>query len=144
MISRRRALQSTLGTIVALTAGRALDVSATQMSPTAPATGKEIFRQALPNIRGKEVVVVSIDYTPGAESTRHRHPGPVFAYVARGAIVSQLGNEPAVTYYEGEMWYEPPGIAHSISRNASTTESAKLITFFVADQKEVLIEQIRN
>jgi quercetin dioxygenase-like cupin family protein len=141
MISRRCALQTTLGAMAALMVGRAPDADA-QPYPGRPVRSMEIFRQVLPNVPGKEVVVVSVDYAPGAGSTKHRHPGPVFGYVVRGAIVSQLGTEPPVTYEEGEMWYEPPGAAHSTSRNASETGPAKLLTFFVADQKQVLTEPI--
>lgn len=143
MISRRRALQTTLGALAVVMAGRTPDADA-QSAPAGRVTRTEMFRQALPNARGKEVIVVSIEYAPGAGSTKHRHPGPVFAYVARGAIVSQLGTEPPVTYDEGEMWYEAPGAIHGISRNASGTEPAKLIAFFVADQKQVLTEPISN
>jgi quercetin dioxygenase-like cupin family protein len=143
MISRRRALQTTLGVLAVVMAGRTRD-GAAQSSQAKSVTRTEMFRQALPNVRGKEVIVVSMEYAPGAQSTKHRHPGPVFAYVARGAIVSQLGTEPPVTYGEGEMLYEAPGVIHSISRNASETESAKLIAFFVADQKQVLTEPISN
>jgi quercetin dioxygenase-like cupin family protein len=143
MISRRHALQTTLGALAAVIAGRTPDADA-QSSQARPVIRTEIFRQALPNVRGKEVIVVSIEYAPGAESTKHRHPGPVFAYVARGAIVSQLGTGLPVTYGEGEMWYEAPGAIHSISRNASGTESATLIAFFVADEKQVLTEPISN
>jgi quercetin dioxygenase-like cupin family protein len=142
MISRRLALQTTFGAMAAaLMAGRPMNAEA-QPAPAGAVVGKEIFRQALPNVPGKEVVVVSVEYSPGAGSTRHRHPGPVFAYVVHGAIVSQLGTQEPVTYEEGEMWYEPPGRIHGISRNASAIEPAKLITFFVADQKQVLTEQI--
>jgi quercetin dioxygenase-like cupin family protein len=49
-----------------------------------------------------------------------------------------------VTYSEGEMWYEPPGTVHSTSRNASETDPAKLITFFVAGQRQTLTEPIRT
>lgn len=143
MISRRRALQTTLGALAAVMAGRTLDADA-QPSEAGSVTRTEIFRQALPNVRGKEVIVVSIEYGPGSGSTRHRHPAPVFAYVARGTIVSELGTEPPVTYGEGEMWYEPPGAIHSVSRNASETEPARLVTFFVAEQKQVLTEPISN
>jgi quercetin dioxygenase-like cupin family protein len=143
MISRRRALHTTLGAIAVVMAGRTLDGDA-QSSQAEPVTRTEMFRQALPSVRGKEVIVISMEYAPGAKSTKHRHPGPVFAYVARGAIVSQLGTEPPVTYGEGEMWYEAPGAIHSISRNASEMESAKLVAFFVADQKQVLTEPISN
>jgi quercetin dioxygenase-like cupin family protein len=143
MISRRRALQTTLGALAVVMAGRTREGGA-QSSQSEPVTRTEIFRQALPNLRGKEVIVVSIEYAPGAGSTKHRHPGPVFAYVAHGAIVSELGSGPPVTYGEGEMWYEAPGAIHSISRNASEIEPAKLVAFFVADQKQVLTEPISN
>jgi quercetin dioxygenase-like cupin family protein len=143
MISRRHALQTTLGALAAVIAGRTLDADA-QSSQARPVIRTEIFRQALPNVRGKEVIVVTIEYAPGSASTKHRHPGPVIAYVARGVIVSQLGTELPVTYGEGEMWYEAPGAIHSISRNASETEPAKLIAFFVADEKQVLTEPISN
>ena len=64
------------------------------------------------------------------------------AYVARGTIVSQLGAAPPATYAEGEMWYESPGTTHSITRNASELEPAKLVASFVADDKPVLTEPI--
>jgi quercetin dioxygenase-like cupin family protein len=143
MIDRRRALQATLGTLATLIVGRTLDAEA-QAARDRTVRSTEIFRHALPNIPGKEVVVISVDYAPGAGSTKHRHPVPVFAYVVRGAIVSQLGMEPPVTYSEGEMWYESPGTVHSTSRNASETDPAKLITFFVAGQRQTLTEPIRT
>jgi quercetin dioxygenase-like cupin family protein len=85
-----------------------------------------------------EVIIISMDYAPGAGTVKHRHPGPVFAYVTRGTIISQLGTAPPITFDEGQTWYEPPGAVHSTSRNASTTVPAKLIVFFVADRHEVL------
>ncbi len=141
MIDRRRALQASLGALATLMVSRTLDADA-QPTRDRPVRSTEIFRQALPNIPGKEVIVVSVDYAPGAGSTKHRHPGPVFAYVVRGTIVSQFGTEPPVTYSEGEIWYESPGTVHSTCRNASETDPAKLITFFVADQRQILTEPI--
>jgi len=143
MMSRRRALETALGALVAGLAGQTPGATA-QTSKTQPVTRTEIFRHALPNVRGKEVIVISIEYAPGSGSTRHRHPGPVFAYVVRGAVVSQLGGDAPVTYGEGEMWYEPPGALHSVSRNASETDGAKLIAFFVADQNQILTEPVSN
>jgi quercetin dioxygenase-like cupin family protein len=137
MIDRRHALQASLGVLATLMLGRAVDADA-QPARDRPVRSTEIFRQVLPNMPGKEVVIVSVDYAPGAGSTKHRHPGPVFAYVVRGSIVSQFGTEPPVTYGEGEVWYESPGAVHSTSRNASETDPAKLITFFVADHRQIL------
>jgi len=136
MLSRRTALQTVLGTIAAVLGGRAR--TATAQISGRPVTSTEILRHDLPNVTGKQVVIVSIEYAPGAGSPRHRHPGPAFGYVARGTIVSEIGTAPPTTYTEGETWYEPPESVLSISRNASGTEPARLIVFFVADRKEVL------
>lgn len=143
MISRRAALQTALGVLAELMAGRAPEADAAASSD-APVKRMEIFRQALPNMLDKEVVVFSVEYAPGAGSIKHRHPGPVFAYVARGAIVTQLGTQAPATYSEGEMWYESPGAAHGTSRNASTTEPAKFIEFFVTTQRQPLTIPIRD
>ncbi len=136
MISRRIALRSGLGAVVALAAGHLADGHA-QTSSAGPVTRKEILRQALPNMPGKEVVVVTVEFAPGAGSPRHCHPSSVFVYVAQGAVVSQLGPQAPVTYREGEMFYEPPQTVHATARNASTTAPARLVAFFVADQGRV-------
>jgi hypothetical protein len=39
-------------------------------------------------------------------------------------------------YRAGESWSEPPGAIHSISRNASKIEPAKLLAVFVPDANE--------
>jgi quercetin dioxygenase-like cupin family protein len=42
-------------------------------------------------------------------------------------------------YRAGESWSEPPGAIHSISRNASKTERAKLLAIFVLDTNEKVL-----
>ena len=46
------------------------------------------FDQAIPNIPGKSLVVVEVDYAPGAASPPHRHAKSAFiyAYVISGEI----------------------------------------------------------
>jgi quercetin dioxygenase-like cupin family protein len=139
MLTRRLALQTALGAFTAIAAART--ESHGQVTPAGVAR-REILRQALPNAPGKEVVVISLDYAPGAASSLHRHPSPVFGYVARGAIVSQIGDQPVRTYQQGEMFYEPPGGVHSGSHNASTTAPATLVAFFVADPGQTLTEPV--
>jgi NAD(P)-dependent dehydrogenase (short-subunit alcohol dehydrogenase family) len=68
---------------------------------------------------------------PGASSPAHSHPCPVLAYVAEGTIRSQVNDEPERVYKVGETFYEAPNGVHRVSTNASQTESAKLIAFFV-------------
>ena len=93
------------------------------------------FEQAIPNIPGKSLVAFIVDYAPGGASPSHLHSNSsfIFAYVVSGAIESQVNDEPKRVYRAGESWYETPGSHHRVSRNASTTEPAKLLAVFVAD-----------
>ena len=90
--------------------------------------------QKLPDVPGKQVVMAVVSYEPGQASAPHLHSGSVFAYVLEGEVVSQLGGQPTVTYKAGESWYEPPRIAHLVSRNASTTRPAKLLAWLLMDE----------
>jgi len=49
----------------------------------------------------------------------------------RRTIESKVDDGEARIYRAGESWSEPPGAIHSISRNASKTEPAKLLAVFV-------------
>ena len=93
------------------------------------------FEHAIPNIPGKSLVAVVVDYAPGGASPAHLHSNSafIFAYVVSGAIESQVNDGPKRVYRAGESWYENPGSRHNVSRNASATESAKLLAVFVAD-----------
>jgi quercetin dioxygenase-like cupin family protein len=93
------------------------------------------FEHAIPNIQGKSLVAIVVDYAPGGASPSHMHSKSafIFAYVVSGAIESQVNDGPKRVYHAGESWYETPGSIHRVSRNASTTEPAKLLAVFVAD-----------
>src|SRR5262245_17581382 len=93
------------------------------------------FEDAIPNIPGKSLIAVVVDYAPGAASPSHLHAKSafIFAYVLSGAIESQVNDEPKKVYRAGESWYENPGSHHRVSRNASKTEPAKLLAVFVVD-----------
>jgi hypothetical protein len=39
-------------------------------------------------------------------------------------------------HHADESWYETPGSSHRVSRNASTTEPAKLLAVFVIDTED--------
>ncbi len=101
-------------------------------------TVHEVFKQSLPRMPGNEVIVVTVDYAPGESTPPHEHPGATFAYVLKGAVVSQLGDEQPHTYTEGQMWSETPHQHHTVSKNASATEPAKLLVFFIAPKGEQL------
>ena len=93
-----------------------------------------VFSTALPNVPGKTLTAVVVDYAAGGTSPAHQHAGSVFAYVLSGAIRSEnSATGPVKTYQAGEAFFEPPGSVHRISENASQSEPAKLLAVFVAD-----------
>lgn len=99
------------------------------------------FDQAIPNIPGKSLIAVEVDYAPGAASPPHTHANSAFiyAYVLSGEIESKVNGGETRIYKTGESWFEPPGAIHSISRNASKTEPAKLLAIFVVDSDDKVL-----
>ncbi|MCQ4325787.1 cupin domain-containing protein [Stutzerimonas stutzeri] len=93
------------------------------------------FEAAIPNIPGKSLHAVEVEYAPGAASPSHTHASSAFiyAYVISGAIESKVNDGETRIYQAGESWSEPPKAVHSVSRNASKTQPAKLLAVFVLD-----------
>ena len=100
-----------------------------------PASAGQIFNEVIPNIPGKSLMASEVNYAPGQASPPHTHAKSafIFAYVVSGAIESKVNDGETRIYRAGESWSEPPGAIHSISRNASKTEPAKLLAVFVVD-----------
>lgn len=102
-----------------------------------------VYEHALPNVPGKSLRAVVVDYGPGGASPSHRHPSSAFIYarVLEGAIRSKVNDAPERTYQAGESWTEQAGDHHQVSRNASTTAPAKLLAIFVVDtsDREIVI-----
>jgi quercetin dioxygenase-like cupin family protein len=106
------------------------------LAPLAHAEGqvKPVRAEKLPNVPGKSLTAVVVNYAPGGKSASHHHAGSVFAYVLSGTIRSEnSATGPARDYKAGESFFEPPGSEHLVSENASATEPASLLAVFVAD-----------
>lgn len=99
---------------------------------------RPLLAQPIPNIPGKSLVAVEVDYPPGGASPAHRHAPSAFiyAYVLEGEVTSQIEGQPLRTYHRGEGWYEDPGAHHVVSRNASPDHPARLLAVFVADSAD--------
>lgn len=97
-----------------------------------------VYEHALPNVPGKSIKGVLVEYGPGGTSSAHTHAKSAFIYatVLEGAIRSSVNDGPVVTYRAGESFSEMPGDRHSVSENASRTEPAKLLAVFVVDTDE--------
>lgn len=89
--------------------------------------------EKLPNVPGKSLTTVLVEFPPDAFTPRHRHPGSVTAYVLKGTLRSQLNDGPIGTFGPGGTWFEPPGTIHSMVENPSPTEPAEIMAIFVAD-----------
>jgi quercetin dioxygenase-like cupin family protein len=101
-----------------------------------------VYDHALPNVPGKSMKGVLVEYGPGVASSAHTHPRSAFIYatVLEGAIRTSVNNGPVVTYRAGQNFSEMPGDRHTVDENASKTEPAKLLAVFVVDtdEKELL------
>jgi quercetin dioxygenase-like cupin family protein len=97
-----------------------------------------LMKQPLADMAGKVATMLTVDYTPGAASDPHVHPGSVFAYVLAGAVVTQVEGEQPMTYAKGQNWYESPKKPHVVSRNASVTEPSKLLVLLLSQEGEAL------
>lgn len=116
----------TLALLLLLTAGAA---SAQQAAPQAKVT--ELMTKALSDYPGKEVLMITVDYPPGAVDPVHRHNAHGFIYVLEGSIIMGVRGGKPVTLTAGQTFYEGPNDIHTIGRNASSTKPAKFLVFLL-------------
>ena len=97
-----------------------------------------VFDHVLPNVPGKSMRGVLVEYPPGGASAAQTHPHSAFIYatVLEGAIKSQVNDGPITVYTAGQNFAELPGDHHRVSENASATQPARLLAVFVVDTAE--------
>jgi quercetin dioxygenase-like cupin family protein len=100
-----------------------------------------VYQHELPNVPGKSIKGVLVEYGPGGFSPGHRHAHSAFIYatVLEGAIKSQVNDGPVTIYKAGQSFSELPGDRHAVSANASDKEPAKLLAVFVVDTSETTL-----
>jgi quercetin dioxygenase-like cupin family protein len=127
-------------TATALAAAFAIPASAQHAEHASGGDAKVtmVYDHALPNVPGKSIKGVLVEYGPGGSSPGHLHPKSAFIYatVLEGEIKSQVNDGPVKVYRAGENFSENPGDRHSVSANASDTRPAKLLAVFVVDSGE--------
>jgi quercetin dioxygenase-like cupin family protein len=138
IVSRRDAVVSLAVLLdLAVSAAHAQTPQAGGTAPPRP----PVFRRDLPNVslEGWEITVSHVDYPPGRIGQPHQHRGFLFAYVLEGSVIAQvLGDgvsDEVRTYRTGEMFYEPVGATHQVSRNASDTQPARLLAINLAKKE---------
>jgi len=90
-----------------------------------------LLTQPLPEYPGKEVLMITVDYPPGAVDPVHTHDAHAFVYVLEGSIVMGVKGGKEVTLMPGQTFYEGPHDVHTVGRNASQTQPAKFVVMLV-------------
>lgn len=128
-------------TATAILAGMIGTASSHDSAGGKAATVTVVYEHELPNVPGKSIKGILVEYDPGGFSDAHTHPDSAFIYatVLEGSIRSQVNDGPVKVYKEGENFSEMPGDRHAVSANGSASEKAKLLAVFVVDtvQKEL-------
>jgi quercetin dioxygenase-like cupin family protein len=101
-------------------------------SPASADVIQILSQQSLAGRTGTDVTILTVDYPPGGSTPPHEHPATTYAYGLQGSVVSKLDDGPTQTFTKGQMWTEQPHDHHMISKNASSTEPAKLLVLMIA------------
>lgn len=118
-----------------------LGIAATAAASAQPdARSRVVLSQAMPPLDGThlQVTTVEVTYPPGGASSPHSHPCPVIGYILNGAVRMQVKGGPLSTYKAGDSFYEAPNGIHMVSANASATEPATFLAYFLCDHSAPL------
>ncbi|NGZ85319.1 cupin domain-containing protein [Duganella aceris] len=96
----------------------------------------ELMTKALPDMPGKEVLMLTVVYPPAGDDEIHRHDAHGFVYVLEGEIVMGVKGGKEQTLGPGQIFYEGPTDIHTVGRNASKTKPAKFVVFLLKDQNK--------
>ena len=94
----------------------------------------QLLSKELKDGPGKEGLMMVVEYPPGNADPIHRHNANGFIYVLEGSVVMQVKGGKQVTLTPGQTFYEGPEDVHTVGRNASSTQPAKLLVFMVKDK----------
>jgi quercetin dioxygenase-like cupin family protein len=102
-----------------------------------------LMSKDLPECPGKEGLMITVVYPPGASDPIHRHNAHAFVYVLEGTVVMQVKGGKEVTLTPGQTFYEGPNDIHVVGRNASTTKPAKFLVFLVKDKGAPVVMPVK-
>jgi quercetin dioxygenase-like cupin family protein len=101
------------------------------VTPMAQETITQLMSKDLAGFPGKEVLMYTVDFPPGFSSPVHRHNAQVSVYMLQGSVVMRVRGGKEVTLRPGQSFYEDPNDIHVVSRNASSTKSARFLVFLI-------------
>lgn len=112
-----------------------VSLAATTMLPARVSSAEVavLFEQELADMPGKTGQLLTVEFAPGEVSAPHRHNAHTFVYVLEGSVVMQVQGGETKTLTAGQTFYENPDDIHTVANNASDTEPAKILVFFIKD-----------
>jgi len=102
-----------------------------------------LMSKDLPEYPGKEAVMITVVYPPGASDPIHRHNAHAFVYVLEGAVVMQVKGGKEITLTPGQAFYEGPNDIHVIGRNPSTTKPAKFVVLLLKNKDAPVLVPVK-
>ena len=112
--------------------------------PAALIAQEALFQTDLPDIEGREKVVLEVTLPPGSDSQPHRHNAHTFVYVLEGNVEMQVEGGELQRLGPGGTFYESPDDIHSVSRNPSDTEPARLLVVFIKKKGAPITEYVED
>jgi quercetin dioxygenase-like cupin family protein len=102
-----------------------------------------LMSKDLAEFPGKEGLMITVVYPPGASDPIHRHNAHAFVYVLEGSVVMQVKGGKEVTLNPGQSFYEGPSDIHVVGRNASSTKPARFVVFLVKDKAAPVLVPVK-
>lgn len=102
-----------------------------------------LISKDLTQLPGKEGLMITVDYPPGASDPVHRHNAYAFVYVLEGSVVMQVKGGKETTLMPGQTFYEGPDDIHTVGRNASKTKPAKFLVFLIKNKNAPVLIPVK-
>ena len=102
-----------------------------------------LMSKDLPELPGKEALMIAVEYPPGGSDPVHRHNAHAYLYVLEGSVVMQLKGGKETTLTPGQTFYEGPDDVHVVGRNASKTQPAKFIVLLIKDKGAPVLTEVK-
>ena len=104
---------------------------------------RSLLSKDLSGVPGKELTMITVDYSPGESRPAHTHHAQAMVYVLEGSIEMQVKGKAPVTLTPGQTWDEGLDDVHVVSRNASKTAPAKYLVFMVKEKGAPILTPVK-
>ena len=102
-----------------------------------------LMSKDLPELPGKEALMIAVEYPPGGSDPVHRHNAHAYLYVLEGSVVMQLKGGKETTLTPGQTFFEGPDDVHVVGRNASKTQPAKFLVLLIKDKGAPVFTEVK-